>query len=143
MTIVLLVLILFLFLNKQNKSRKKCTKCGALVNTHKCSCQKCGTALSIDVYKEVRSEALSMIRMIVKKKNCFFEVKELILNQYWDLGFNNIAINKEDTFMLKDTKGAYILVELENFDLIIQTFNIDKPNFKGYNNLFILDDKVN
>jgi hypothetical protein len=60
----------------------------------------------------------------------FEQIKEDLLNQYESLGFDEIVVNKENSWMLKnkDNQEAYILVSHVDNEFRVETFNVkDKP----------------
>jgi len=60
----------------------------------------------------------------------FEQIKEDLLNQYEGLGFNEIVVDKETSFMLKnkDNQEAYISVSHMNDEFKVETFNVkEKP----------------
>ncbi len=60
----------------------------------------------------------------------FEQIKEDLLNQYESLGFNEIVVDKETSWMLKnkDNQEAYILVSHLNNEFTVETYNVNvKP----------------
>ena len=60
----------------------------------------------------------------------FEQIKEDLLQQYKPLDFDEIVVDKETSFMLKnkDNQESYILVTHMNNEFIVETFNVkDKP----------------
>jgi|TARA_R110002033_G_scaffold9971_1_gene32644 hypothetical protein len=58
------------------------------------------------------------------------QLKEDLLKQYKPLGFDEIVVDKDTSFMLKnvDNQESYILVTHMNNEFIVETFNVkDKP----------------
>lgn len=139
--ILFILILLTLCANKKIDYSNICKNCNNYLDDSIYSCSKCGTPLVEDVYKEIKTEASYIVRMIMRDKNSFEEIKEILLKQYQDLGLNDVIIDKNNTFMLRNDNNSYILAKKKNFDLTIETFNIEKPNLEYYQNLFIFNKK--
>lgn len=60
----------------------------------------------------------------------FNKIKEELLKQYNSLGFNDVVIDREDSWMIKNPKNleAYIMASSKNNEYKIETFNVkEKP----------------
>ncbi len=60
----------------------------------------------------------------------FEQIKEDLLNQYGSLGFNEIVLDKENSWMIKnkDNHDAYILVSHLNNEFTVETYHVnEKP----------------
>ncbi|WP_320033689.1 hypothetical protein [Halarcobacter sp.] len=136
--LLFVAVLLVLSFYKKREKLEHCHNCNSPLEDSRYSCNSCGAPLVNEVYKEIKTEASYIIRLIMKNKNSFQEVKELLTKQYKKIGLENIVIDKDNTFMIKNDKNAYILVRTNNFDLTIETFNVNKPNLDEYRNLFVL-----
>ncbi|WP_321315137.1 hypothetical protein [Halarcobacter sp.] len=136
--LLFIVILISLALYKKRTNVEYCDNCNTPLKDSIYSCNTCGAPLVNEVYKEIKTEASYIIRLIMKNKNSFQEVKEVLANQYKKIGLEDIVIDKDNTFMIKNDKNAYILLRTNNFDLTIETFNVNKPNLDEYRNLFIL-----
>lgn len=136
--LLFIVILISLALYKKRTNVEYCGNCNTPLKDSIYSCNTCGAPLVNEVYKEIKTEASYIIRLIMKNKNSFQEVKEVLANQYKKIGLEDIVIDKDNTFMIKNDKNAYILLRTNNFDLTIETFNVNKPNLDEYRNLFIL-----
>ncbi|ADG94503.1 hypothetical protein Arnit_2855 [Arcobacter nitrofigilis DSM 7299] len=71
-------------------------------------------------------------KMIIddRYETTYEQLKEDLIKQYKPLGFDEIVVDKDTSFMLKnkDNQESYILVTHMNNEFIVETFNVkDKP----------------
>jgi len=62
----------------------------------------------------------------------FEALKEDLKSQYFILGLSRIAVDKEDSFMLKneEEEQSYVSLEKKNNSFILQSFNVEEPSLK-------------
>lgn len=139
--LLLFISLYFLFFYKKKSAELLCQNCKRPLGDSKYSCSVCGYPLVNELYKEMKTEASSIVRLIVRDKKSFGKIKSLLLERYKKDGLKKVIIDEENAFLLKSENNAHVLATIKDYDLTIETFNIDKPNFYKYENLFILNKK--
>lgn len=79
-----------------------------------------------------RNENTLKIFIDVNDNTNFESLKDQLLSQYEPQGFTITAINKEDSWMIKnpDLGTSYVHLALKEEQFIIETYNAEEPNLK-------------
>ena len=75
------------------------------------------------------NETTTKINIDIKHNVSFESLKEELNSQYEPLGFTKIAIDKEDSWMVKnpDLGTAYVHLSIKEDDFVIETYNTQEP----------------
>ncbi len=116
----------------------KCKHCNATVDRSDFNCKTCNRPLIDMSLQENLNKDKYLLTAVLQNQNDFIKIKNKIISQFKQLGYNKEVINKDDTLMLNsDTiEKSYILVKLQGHSLSIEAFRAEKPNIK-------IDDKGN
>jgi hypothetical protein len=137
--IIFTLIILTMCFYKKTIKLEVCEKCKKPLGDSKYSCNYCGFPLTEQLSEMIKTETTKIIRLIIKNKDDFEHIKQVLIDEYRFLGFKDVVINKENSVMIKK-EDAYILATLKGYDLTIETFKTNLPSIINTNiNLFVQD----
>ncbi len=130
--IFMAVLLLMIVNPKKQPKTRTCAVCEKPLGESDFSCPHCGAALTNETQRETVSENTYTLKTILKDKNDFGRVKEMLLSQYAPHGYTNKVIDKTELFMLKndEVQQSYVTAKMEGHDLTLEAFNIEQPRIK-------------
>lgn len=137
--IILMLVLATMCFRKKAVKLEVCEKCKKPLGNSKYSCNYCGFPLTEQLSEMIKTETTKIIRLIIKNKDDFEHIKQVLIDEYRFLGFKDVVINKENSVMIKK-EDAYILATLKGYDLTIETFKTNLPSIINTNiNLFVQD----
>ncbi len=137
--IIFTLIILTMCFYKKVVKLEVCEKCKKPLGDSTYSCSHCGFPLTDELSEMIKTETTKIIRLIIKNKDDFTHIKQVLIDEYRFLGFEDVVINKENSVMIK-REDAYILATLKGYDLTIETFKTNLPSIINTNiNLFVQD----
>ena len=122
----------FNIFSSSSKKDIVCTECKKSIGNEKFSCSNCGNPLTEQKMIETIGDKKYTIKAILRDKNDFVRIKELLRLQYIPLGYNISDIDKDDSFMLKHESNtqSYIYAKRRNHEVVVEVFNATKPTIK-------------
>lgn len=123
----------FNIFSSSSKKDILCTECRKSIGNEKFSCSNCGNPLTNQKMIETIVDKKYQIKAILKNKNDFVGIKELLRLQYKPLGYNISDMDKEDSIMLESESNtqSYIYAKRQNHELVVEAFNAVKPTIKA------------
>lgn len=110
-----------------------CPKCRKSLNNSVFSCTHCGNPLTDETIVETIEKDTYLLKTILRDKNDFVKIKELLKKQYEPLGYTKSVIDREDALMIKNETNlqSYVSVKYENYNFTAEAYNAVHPNIRS------------
>ena len=81
-----------------------------------------------------QKDGIARIFVPFSLEHSFEQMKELVQAQYAKLGFDNVVIDKEDSWMIKTSREgqAYVGLSVLNENYKVESYNTQKPDLELY-----------